>query len=404
MRSFYRVPPQIEASAASSKAPWPAPDWNVFFAAAGLDQARFKPVEPEWTPSVMADARAAWLGNYPEAPGIPVRVEAASFHGRPVSYTEILSPNAAAPAPASTSDSSIGDLVYLTLQLVVLFGSVPFARYNLKLGRGDTRGAIRLGLFTLCVCLGSWLFGGTHVAGWSEADLFFLSAMRAVFGGVVLALTYISFEPFVRRRWPQTLIGWSRVLAGGFRDPLVGRDVLLGCAIGIGLDLIYSLGSLLYRILGANPTNVVTDLVTLGGVRYVAGQLLFLVDDTLNKSLGILFLIFLARTLLRREWLAAGVVVLALASMSAFSEPNPWIGWPINILFFGLMVLTLMRFGLLALVVTMFVALFLNQFPLTTDFSAWYAGEAAFTLILTVSLAIFGFRTTLAGQPLFKTE
>jgi hypothetical protein len=32
----------------------------------------------------------------------------------------------------------------------------------------------------------------------------------------------------VRRRWPATLVSWSRLLAGRFRDPLVGRDVLAG--------------------------------------------------------------------------------------------------------------------------------------------------------------------------------
>ena len=32
----------------------------------------------------------------------------------------------------------------------------------------------------------------------------------------------------MRRRWPRTLLAWSRVLAGRFRDPLVGRELLAG--------------------------------------------------------------------------------------------------------------------------------------------------------------------------------
>jgi hypothetical protein len=252
--------------------------------------------------------------------------------------------------------------------------------------------------------LASWLIGGTHVAGAGEADLFFMAVMRAVFGAVTLALTYISFEPFVRRRWPQTIIGWSRVLAGGFRDPLVGRDVFYGAAIGIALDLILGFGSLVYQLLGIPANRISTDPVTLAGGRFLAGQFLFLVDDALNKSLGILFLIFLARTLLRKQWLAAGVVVTALAAMYAINEPNLWIGWGVNFLFFGLMVFTLMRFGLLALAVEMFVAVFLNQFPLNLDLSVWYSGHVFFTLLFTMGLIVFGFRTALAGQPLFKRE
>jgi serine/threonine-protein kinase len=400
MRGLTAVPPQFE----ESKGTWPVPDWAALFAAAGLDQARFQTAEPEWTPPVNSDARAAWTGSYPETPEIPLRIEAAAFHGRPVSYMEILSP-AQPPRPGSTATGrSPGDLVYLAIQLVIMIGSVPFARYNLRLGRCDTRGAIRLGLFVLCVCLGSWLLGGTHMAGAGEADLFIRAVMRAVFGAVVLALTYISFEPFVRRRWPQTIISWSRVLVGGFRDPLVGRDLLFGSLIGVVLNLIQDFGLLLYHVAGIPAVRVTTDPITLTGGRYMAGAFLFLIVDTLNKSLGILFLIFLGRTLLRKQWLTAGIVVVCLAAMYAPNEPNPWIAWPINILFFGLMVFTLMQFGLLAVAVAIFIAIFLSQFPLSTDFSAWYAGDVAFVLIVVIGLAVYGFRTALAGQPIFKGE
>ena len=401
MRSFSAVPPELD----SGKGPWPEPDWSAFFAAAGLDLARFKAVEPEWTPAVMADARMAWLGNYPETPEIPIRVEAAEFHGRPVSYTEILSPEQSPrPAPGGGNDRSPGALVYLTLELIVIIGSVPFARYNLRLGRGDTRGAVRLGLFVFCLGLGSWLIGGTHTAGAGEADLFVMAAMRSVFGAVTLALTYISFEPFVRRRWPQTMISWSRVLAGGFRDPLVGRDILIGCVVGVVLVLVQGFGNLLYGIHGTPAMKVSTDLVTLSGGRYLAGEFLLLIADTLNKALGILFLIFLFRVLLRKQWLAAGVVIILLAAMYAMNDPNPYIGWSMNILFFGLMVFTLMQFGLLAVAAALFVAVFVNQFPLNTDLSVWYAGDTAFTLLFTAAVAVWGFRTALAGQPLLKAD
>jgi serine/threonine-protein kinase len=290
------------------------------------------------------------------------------------------------------------------LELIVIIGSVPFARYNLRLGRGDTRGAVRLGLFVFCLGLGSWLIGGTHAAGAGEADLFVMAAMRSVFGAVTLALTYISFEPFVRRRWPQTMISWSRVLAGGFRDPLVGRDILIGCVVGVVLVLVQGFGNLLYGIHGTPAMKVSTDLVTLSGGRYLAGEFLLLIADTLNKALGILFLIFLFRVLLRKQWLAAGVVIILLAAMYAMNDPNPYIGWSMNILFFGLMVFTLMQFGLLAVAAALFVAVFVNQFPLNTDLSVWYAGDTAFTLLFTAAVAVWGFRTALAGQPLLKAD
>jgi len=401
LTGFTAVPPQFD----KSKGPWPAADWNALFAASGLDPARFAPAEPQWTPSVMADERAAWTGAYPEAPEIPIRVEAAAFHGKPVSFVHVLElPDSPRPSPPGNGGRSTGDLVLLALELIVLIGSVPFARYNLRLGRGDTRGALRLGLFALCVCLGSWVAGGTHVANVREADLFMRAVMRAVFGAVSLAFTYISFEPFVRRRWPQTIVSWSRVLAGGWRDPLVGRDVLLGTVIGVGMGLIQGFGGLLYRILDLRGVRVTTDLTTLLGGRYLAGDVLFLIVDVLNKSLGTLFLIFLCLIVLRKQWLAASVIVFALAAMLATNEVNPYIAWPVNIVFFALMVFTLMRFGLLTLVVALFVSIFQSSFPLTTDFSVWYSGSVAFSFAVVIALAVFGFRTALAGQPLFRDD
>ena len=54
-------------------------------------------------------------------------------------------------------------------------------------------------------------------------------------------LLYIALEPHLRRVWPETMIGWSRLLAGSVRDPLVGRDVLVGVLIAIGDGLILAL-------------------------------------------------------------------------------------------------------------------------------------------------------------------
>ena len=390
LTAFTAVPQQEE-----SKGSWPAPDWNDLFAAAGLDPARFTPVEPQWVPPVMADARAAWTGVYPDAPEIPIRVEAAAFHGKPVSFVHLLN------VPAARSDGrSTGDFLYLTLQLMVLIASVPVARYNLRLARGDTRGALRLGMFAVSVGFATWVVGGTHVAGAAEGELFLMAAMRAVFTGTLLAFIYISFEPFVRRKWPQTIVSWSRILVGGFRDPLVGRDVLCGVAMGLALALTQAAGALLHDWLRIPGIRALTDPLTLLGGRHFAGALLFLISDVLYKSLGTLFLLFAARSLLRRQWLAGGAVILILASIYALNETSALIGWPINIVFFGLAVFTLMRFGLLSLAVAYFTTIFVGQFPLILDFSAWYSSESVLTIIVILALAAYGFRTALAGRPL----
>jgi hypothetical protein len=64
----------------------------------------------------------------------------------------------------------------------------------------------------------------------------------------------------------------------------------------------------------------------------------------------------------------------------------------------------LYRYGLLALVSAIFF-LHLNIFyPMTSDFSAWYAADFVLALIIALALAGFGFYTSLAGQPLFRAS
>ena len=395
LSAFTAIPPDRE----ESKGPWPSPNWSSVFSAGRLDPARFTAAEPERTPPAMADARAAWTGTYRESPEIPVRIEAATFHGKPVQFIQTLPI-----ADTSSEGRSPGDLIFLILQLITILGSFPFARHNLRLGRGDTRAARRLALFVFTIGFSAWLIGGAHVAGIGEVDLFLMALMRWIYGAVLLGVMYLSFEPFVRRRWPQTMVSWSRILTGGLRDPLVGRDIVLGAAVGVLLGLIQVFGTLIYRSLGTPAIRGVTALVTLTSGRAAAGEFLFLADDALFRSLGILFLIFLCRTFLRNQWLVAVVIIVALAGILAANATHPLIEWPISILFFAVIVFALMRFGLLVLSVAMFVVLLIVSFPVGTDVGVWYFGTSAFVLIAILALSVYGTRMALAGQPLFKED
>jgi hypothetical protein len=68
-----------------------------------------------------------------------------------------------------------------------------------------------------------------------------------------------------------------------------------------------------------------------------------------------------------------------------------------------LIVFVLLRFGMLALVFMQFFVLLFNFFPVTSDFSAWYAGTSASAAALGAALILYGLKTSLAGQPLFKS-
>jgi hypothetical protein len=78
----------------------------------------------------------------------------------------------------------------------------------------------------------------------------------------------------------------------------------------------------------------------------------------------------------------------------------PAIGAVIGCLGGTLFVIALLRFGLVVLAAMIMVGS--TFFPITADFSAWYAGYGLFVLLAVLALAVYGFHTALAGQSVFR--
>jgi hypothetical protein len=66
--------------------------------------------------------------------------------------------------------------------------------------------------------------------------------------------------------------------------------------------------------------------------------------------------------------------------------------------------IALSRFGVLAAVVFAYALATIGEFPLTTNWSAWYAPFALFGMSTLVALALFGFITTTAGRQPWSTS
>lgn len=115
----------------------------------------------------------------------------------------------------------------------------------------------------------------------------------------------------------------------------------------------------------------------------------------------VLFFLLLLYIILRRERLAAFVlwvivsVALSLTQATMAGVPFAWLA--------GAMIVWLLyRYGLLALIVAIFFIHLLIFYPITSDFSAWYAADFVLALLIALGLAGFGFYTSLAGEPLFR--
>ena len=75
-----------------------------------------------------------------------------------------------------------------------------------------------------------WVVGADHVPTQAEQGIFTYALGWSCFYFVTVWLYYIALEPYVRRFWPQMIVSWVRLFDGRWKDPLVGRDVLIGCA------------------------------------------------------------------------------------------------------------------------------------------------------------------------------
>ena len=398
LTEFVVVPPQIEepSSVASSL------DWGPLFSAAGLDPSTWLPARPTWTPPSYSDARAAWTGSLAERPNIPMRIEAAAYRGKPV-YFELIGPwtrpERMQPYQPTASDRAV-TLILIVLLPSLLLASVMFARRNLRLGRGDRRAAFRLAAFGFAAMAVAWFFGAHHVPGSAEFGLFIAFLVWGLTLSSFSWVLYMGMEPYVRRRWPATLVSWSRLLAGGLRDPLVGRDVLLGCFLGAFSIALVRLGWFVPAWLGHPPAQPYSgpESQLLGARTMVA----YISSDLIVAPvfwIAALFVLVLLRVLLRKDWAAVIVWVLLY---TVFRPPTADLFGPV-IFVTGLMNMSLtawllIRFGLLAAVAAEIMNNILGSFPFTTQGSAWYSSMSLAGILLTAVIACYGFYTSLGGR------
>ncbi|MCG6950106.1 MAG: serine/threonine protein kinase [Acidobacteria bacterium] len=399
LRRLKVVPPPI----AAEDSPAGPVDWSPLFEASGFDMALFGPVAPRRNPLVTCDQRLAWEGDDPEAGQI--RIEACSNAGRAVHFEVV--PEWRWGASATTgAQTSFGDAIFFTgLLFGVVVGGALVARRNLRLGRGDRLGALRVASFEFVVLAVAWVLQAHHVPTFAEVGLFFRFLAYGMMVAGLVWMVYIALEPYARRLWPEGLISWNRLLAGRFRDPLVGRDILIGAAAGVFTQCWWGVYRLLLEYLKRPAERPpAASLISLSGTPEAIGNVFQNIAFALYMPVGWLFMLLLLRVLLRRQWIAVLAVLLFAAGTAVPGMPNPMIFFVYMSVAFGAFLFVLIRFGLLAPVFWGIYMWFAGFVPLTLDSSAWYAGRSWITLLLLATLAAYGFWISLAGRPLINAD
>jgi serine/threonine-protein kinase len=410
------VPPQLDPPPSPQNASGPASpkphsgeggpaNWKPLFDAAALDIAAYTPADPEWTPTLYADTRAAWTGPLPNVPGQQMRIEAGAYRGKPVYFQQIAPWN-----PPSRMARTIAEKARIswasalaTLAIFSMFVAAGLiARHNLRKGRGDRRGAFQLAAFVCIVAFVVWLLNAKHVADPSvEMERFFIG--QPLWATGLLWLLYLAVEPYVRRFWPTTLVSWSRLMARQWRDPLVGRDILFGVAIGVLIHGIELGSGLVAQVLGHPAPMRTPALDELLGTRFVLAQVGNQVFNAVLNALFVVFGLVLLKIIVRREW-AAVTVAIALFTFTTARSIGEGGSWAVSlaavILFISIIVLTVKYLGLLATVMLFLVDFIISGAPLTFDTSKWFFADSLLVLLIPITMACYGFYASRGGEPL----
>jgi serine/threonine-protein kinase len=412
---FQAVPAELEENQPPSR----RADWNPLFAAAGLDPAQFHAVVPSWNSLTLFDERAAWTGNWPVS-NRPLRVEAAAWHGKPAFFSligpwtkpgrirhlstaprDFFTEVQARHGDASTLRQKAASIIGVFLIILVLVGGGLIARRNYLRGKGDTRAAWRIAVVVFVTKMAIWLCWAHPTSAWATLGRFIAAMSGALFLSGLVWVLYIALEPYIRRHWPDTIISWSRLVAGRWRDPLVGRDLLVGIVLGIAWELVFGLQYFVLLRTGYAPQ--MGDPALLLGAWETVGRWL---GGTLNvvAALSFFAILFLLRAVLRNTWRAVVVLVVILTTMTSLTGGAPLTIAITMAILWSTAAVALVRFGLIATIVGFMVAQAFQSIPYTFDFSTWYASHAFGVILSFMALAAWGFYTSLGGQRLWSDE
>lgn len=393
------IPQEVE-----THAPPPHPvDWKPLFTAAELDPTQFHPAEPNWLSLAAFDERAAWTGTWPGTT-FPLRIEAAAWHGKPVFFRLV--------GPWSTPDRTkyqnltpgqhASQIVEVVLAVLLLAAGMLVARRNYMKGRSDARGAFRLARGVFAVNMAIWVCLNHFIPTLSTFGQFILAVSTSLFLAAAIWMLYVALEPYVRRTWPQAMISWSRLLAGSWRDPLVGRDILWGVLLGVLWAAIVGVGFLILNRAGSAPQ--LADSSFLMGTRQALGAVLSHMVQSVIGTLQFFFFIFLLRVVLRNKWLALAVFIALFTTRNTLYSDYPRIIWPFWLVVYALAAGAVSRFGIIVLATAIFTANILLNLPYSVDFSNWYTAHVAVILAGLLTLAAWGFYASLGGQKVWKDE
>lgn len=421
LRRYYRVTdfgtPSASQAASIAAVPIPEPpvDDEAIFRSFGLDKSAFAPAPPRFVSKFRVDGRRAWIGRADEQPLAPVHLEVGWIEGA-IIYARMIAPweetdvyqanlarasdevsSAEGPQPGldliARARKVLGALpsMSILISIALLCGSGWLAATHVQRGRADLSGATRLAAYGVVASALASLM-------WSErpfptsANAFVEVLALSVFIGSGAWTGYVAIEPIVRRQWPSMLVAWTRVLAGRFSDPLVGRSVLLGSIVGAGLAVIGYL-PWVYAYATVTPAPMPYFFWPLPSLRPHAA-LASTISDLIIPLIylfSVLVVLVGIRRIVRHTWLAGALFVPVLAIFCTNIVLGLEVGTAIAAFAIAsIIAIVLLARGFLAAATAFVVGNMLAGQVSSAQLGAWHGRETVVVLVGATLIAIWG--------------
>jgi len=388
--------------------------WDAVLRATGHDPALAVPIVPPRDFAATADTISAWAVSRDSL--ADTTIVAASFRGRIVDVETRVRGRSVASVEASPPESlvSSSDWVwFLIVGVVPFFGSIILAWRNLRSGRGDVRGAIFIGIVV------GLLYHPQYIVSVNLHEMGFLlllasmmdqvPAGHALIHGVRMAISYLAIEPYVRRFWPNVLVGWARVVAGRWRDPRVGRDILVGAATGAFMYVVVRSYSYISRNVGIVTEPMKIDRLGLPLVmepQAVLGAVSVMLAVAAVQTMSIYTMLVIFRYVLRSSRAAVIAVTIILFLFLWFGVETglrpTLLSIPFNLVFSLAAVFVGLRYGFVASVAMFLFFQIADGLPWTSDLGAWFAPQIEFSWGIVAVILAAAFFTAVGGKSILR--
>ena len=364
--------------------------------AAGLDQSRIERIEWSGISPMPGEPTVAWRVGSGQPEAGPREFVTTLAGGRPT-WVRI---DEASTIPDDERPARGQDRLSLVFFLFFVGGAVV-AGLNVRTGRWDRRGAARLAVVAFILCFSSDIISAHHSLSVSEEVRgFFASVAYGATRALMTWLLYIAIEPFIRRLHPNSLVSWSRLLAGRVSDPAVGRDVLFGLTLfGLqGLAFAVAVMALDLSRMGIPTFAFASGENPLEATSFFAAVIRLPVV-TLGSNLGLLLIYVVARWLLGRFNRVAPLLLWAAVFLFMFGAYGATGQTTLALVTFAGLAATAstylaVRHGLLAFVTYSYISQVSLLTVVTLDPTDWYFAPTAILIALIAALTLFGIKTS----------